>query len=145
MKEETSKETTRPAVTRLLFGAILLCYLLMHIDDGILSVASEYILHDLQITESQLGLVEAAMYVGILAGSLVAPFMFAKVSPKAIIIVSVICNAASVGSWALTGNYLILAGTRILNGVFLVSSRSLFHMINHVIYSPSRSSSIRCG
>ena len=52
MKEETSKETTRPAVTRLLFGAILLCYLLMHIDDGVLSVASEYILHDLQITES---------------------------------------------------------------------------------------------
>jgi len=119
MKEETSKETTRPAVTRLLFGAILLCYLLMHIDDGVMSVASEYILHDLQITESQLGLVEAAMYVGILAGSLVAPFMFAKVRPKAIIIVSVICNAASVGSWALTGNYLILAGTRILNGVFL--------------------------
>lgn len=130
MKEETSKGNKSLNVTRLLYGAILLCYLLMHIDDGVLSVASERILRDLQISESQLGMVEAAMYVGIIAGSLVAPFLFAKVSAKAIIMVAVLGNAASVGSWALTGSYLLLAGARILNGIFLVSfSKPLFLFI----------------
>ena len=71
-------------------------------------------------------MVEAAMYVGIIAGSLVAPFIFAKISAKVIIMVAVLGNAASVGSWALTGNYLLLACARILNGIFLVSFSKFF-------------------
>lgn len=52
MNVETSKASKSQNVTRILYGAILLCYLLMHIDDGVLSVASERILRDLQISES---------------------------------------------------------------------------------------------
>ena len=52
--ERTDKQSVslNPKVTRLLYAAILLCYMMMHIDDGVLSVASEKIIRDLHITES---------------------------------------------------------------------------------------------
>jgi len=141
MNAETSKDSKSLNVTRLLYAAILLCYLLMHFDDGVLSVASERIIRDLQISESQLGIVEAAIYVGIIAGSLVAPFLFAKLSSKAILMVGVLGNAAAVGSWALTNNYLLLACARILNGIFQVSFSKhflfgLFTLFIRIIIAP---------
>ena len=138
MREEISKDGTllrkssmpklSPKVTRLLYASILLCYMLMHIDDGVLSVASESILKDLHISESQLGLVEASMYVGIIIGSLVCPFIFAKGSPKFIIICTVICNAIAVSTWSLSGNFWILSIARVLNGIFLVSLRFTLYL-----------------
>jgi MFS family permease len=94
---------------------------MMHIDDGVLSVASERILHDLAISESQLGLIEASLYVGFIIGSLVCPFLFGRISTKALIVSAVLLNAAAVGSWAATDIYWVLATCRVLNGIFLVS------------------------
>lgn len=94
----------------------------MQIDDGVLSVASEKIIHDLNVSESQLGLVEAAMYIGILIGSIVCPFMFAHGNPKVIIIVAVLCTSAAVATWSVTGTFWILVASRVLDGIFLVSN-----------------------
>ena len=104
----------------MLFATICICYLLMHIDDGVLSVASENIIHDLHITESSLGMVEAAMYIGILIGSLICPFLFATFDPKVLIIIAVFVNAVGVSAWAFTQLFYVLAGCRVLNGIFLV-------------------------
>jgi MFS family permease len=109
------------SVTRALYGTILLGYMMLHIDDGVLSVSSEGIIHDLDMSESKLGLVEAAMYIGILVGSIACPFLFAYVSAKWLLITAVFFNAIAVGSWVLTTNFVILALCRTLNGVFLVS------------------------
>lgn len=92
----------------------------MHIDDGVLSVASERIIKDLNMTESQLGFVEAALYIGIIIGSVLCPFLFSKLSPKILVITAVIFNASTVASWSLTSNYWLLATFRTLNGIFLV-------------------------
>ena len=121
-KEQRPKAAPKlnPRVTKVLFSAICLCYMLMHIDDGILSVASESIIKDLDIDESKLGLVEASMYVGIIFGSLVCPFLFSKFNPKFLVITAVIVNAVGVSSWAYIDKYYILAAFRMLNGIFLV-------------------------
>jgi hypothetical protein len=77
------------------------------------------------MTESQLGLIEASMYVGIIFGSLVCPFLFAKFSPKLLIMGALLFNSLAVSSWAVTDNYWTLAGFRVLNGFVLVSNHIL--------------------
>lgn len=61
------------------------------------------------------------MYIGIIIGSLVCPFLFAKLNPKLLMMVAVVFNALAVASWAVTDNFWVLASFRIVNGIFLVS------------------------
>lgn len=65
------------------------------------------------------------MYVGIILGSLVCPYLFAKFSPKILIMGALLFNSLSVSSWAVTENYWTLAGFRVLNGFVLVSNHIL--------------------
>lgn len=98
--------------------------MMMHIDDGVLSVSSEGIIHDIGLTESQLGMIEAAMYIGIIIGSLVCPFLFTALSPKLLLIGAVLFNSLAVSGWAFTQSFYLLSGFRVINGIFLVSNLS---------------------
>lgn len=86
---------------------------------GILSFASERIQHDLNISEGQMGLLETGMYIGIVTGSVIMPFLFNIISPKLLIIGATILNAASVAVFSITDNYWAIFASRILVGLFI--------------------------
>lgn len=91
--------------TRFLYSIIFMCYLFAHIDMGILAQASEIIQSDLAITEGQMGLLETAMYIGIVLGSVICSILFSVCSPKLIILGAVIFNAGAVAVFSLTQIY----------------------------------------
>lgn len=86
---------------------------------GIMSFASERIQHDLNISEGQMGLLETGMYIGIVTGSVIMPFLFNIISPKLLIIGATILNAASVAVFSVTENYWAIFASRIMVGLFL--------------------------
>lgn len=106
---------------KLLYSAIFLCFLFSHIDVGILSQSSGEAKDHLKITESQMGLLETGLYIGIVAGTILCPLMFSVISPKVLIILASILN----GLFAIVivlGNsetYWIVFGSRVIVGLFL--------------------------
>ncbi len=111
----------RLGVTRILYLAMCMGFLVIHIDDGILSIASEYIIRDLKFTEGDIGLIEAAVYLGITLGCLLCPILYSKFSPKVILIFGVFATSCCVSVWIFTNSFWVLVTCRLLNGVFLVS------------------------
>ena len=105
--------------TRFLYSIIFMCYLFAHIDMGILAQASEIIQSDLAITEGQMGLLETAMYIGIVLGSVICSILFSVCSPKLIILGAVIFNAGAVAVFSLTQIYWAIFASRIAVGLFL--------------------------
>lgn len=59
------------------------------------------------------------MYIGIVMGSVICPFLFSSIKPKVLIIVATFLNAGAVSVFALTSNYWVIFGSRILVGLFL--------------------------
>ena len=51
-------------------------------DLGIIAVSASEILNDLNISKSDLGLLESALYIGNIIGSFLSPLMFRKFHPK---------------------------------------------------------------
>jgi MFS family permease len=86
---------------------------------GILSFASEKIEHDLKITEGQMGLLETGMYIGIVSGSIIMPFLFKILSPKWLIVAATILNATAVSVFSLIENFWLIFASRIAVGLFL--------------------------
>jgi predicted MFS family arabinose efflux permease len=66
-----------------------------------------------------MGLLETGMYIGIVIGSVLCPFLFAKLSPKPLIIIACILNACSVSVFSLTTSFWLIFASRILVGLFL--------------------------
>ena len=118
------KRQVRPLnakVTLMLFLSMCLAFLLIHLDDGILSVASEHIIRDLKFTEADLGLIEAAVYVGTTFGCLLCPLLFAHMSPKLLVLFGVLSTSYCVSAWVFFDSFWLLAGARFVNGIFVVS------------------------
>lgn len=110
--------TINPRVTKLLYAQILLCYLVNHMDLGIISVSATEILNDLNISKSDLGLLESALYMGNIIGSFLSPLMFRKFHPKVLIVIASIANSTFLLPFTFTTNYWAIFSTRILTGVF---------------------------
>ena len=53
--------------------------MMCHIDNGVLAVSNEAIKKDLNITESDMGLLQSGLYVGNVIGSIISPVLFAKI------------------------------------------------------------------
>jgi MFS family permease len=109
-------------VTRMLFLTMCVAFLLIHMDDGILSLASEHIIRDLKFAEGDLGLIEAAVYLGIIVGCLVCPLLFTHLSPKLLVILDVFSISCCVSAWVFFDSFWILAFARFMNGIFNVSN-----------------------
>jgi sugar phosphate permease len=121
---EMNATATRPLkkrVTMMLYLAMCLAFLLIHLDDGILSVASEHIIHDLKFSEADLGLIEAAVYLGLTIGCLLCPVLFARLNPKLLLMLGVLSTSLCVSTWVFFANFWLLMTSRFLNGIFLVS------------------------
>ena len=106
----------------MLFLTMCVAFLLIHMDDGILSLASEHIIRDLKFAEGDLGLIEAAVYLGIIVGCLVCPLLFAHLSPKLLVILDVFCISCCVSAWVFFDSFWVLAFARFMNGIFNVSN-----------------------
>ncbi len=120
-------------VTLTLFLSMCLAFLLIQMDDGILSIASEHIIRDLKLTEADLGLIEAVVYLGTTFGCLVCPFLFARLSPKLLVLFGVLSTSCCVSGWVFFNNFWVLMSGRFLNGIFLVSN--ILKILVHVIIS----------
>lgn len=118
----------------MLYLSMCLAFLLIHLDDGILSIASEQIIHDLNFTEADLGLIEAAVYLGMTIGCLICPMLFAQLNPKLLVLFGVLSTSCCVSAWVLVNSFWLLATCRFLNGIFLVSI--FFKLQCHVIVIP---------
>lgn len=106
-----------PRVTFYLYLLIVFCYLFCHIDLGILAVSNENIIKSLKIEESAMGLLATGLYIGNVVGSLICPFLFAKMRAKHLIVGAAIINAASVAVFTFTQDYWIVFGSRIIVGL----------------------------
>ena len=69
----------KPSVTLGLYLIVVSCYMICHIDNGILGIAKEPIKKDLNITESNIGLLQSGVYIGNVLGSMISPKLFAKI------------------------------------------------------------------
>ena len=106
-----------PRVTKYLYLLIAFCYLACHIDIGVIAISPNQISHNLGIDTSQVGLISSAIYMGNVAGTLIGPFLYAKLRAKHVIVVASIVNAIFVSAFLLTSNFWILFGTRIVTGI----------------------------
>ena len=66
-----------------------------------------------------MGLLETAMYIGIVIGSTICPYVFSKVTPKYVIISAVLLNAAAVSIFSITTSYWTIFASRVGVGMFL--------------------------
>lgn len=106
---------------KLLYSGIFLCFLFSHIDVGILSQSSDEAIQRLKISESQIGLLETGLYIGIVAGTILCPLIFSLMSPKILIILASILNGLF-AAVIVIGNpetFWIVFGSRVLVGLFL--------------------------
>lgn len=110
----------KPKVTFSLYLVIIFCYLVCHIDLGILAVSNESIIKSLNINESGMGLLATGLYIGNVAGSLLCPFLFARIKAKTILVTAALLNAVTVAVFTFVDNYWIIFGSRIAVGFFQV-------------------------
>lgn len=108
-------------MTTTLYIFIVLSYLVDHLDLGIFAVSATEIQEDLDITESDIGLLESALYIGNIIGSLLCPVLFRVIHPKILILVATVFNALLLLPFCFTSYYWVLFGTRILVGLFQVT------------------------
>jgi predicted MFS family arabinose efflux permease len=106
-----------PRVTRYLYLLISFCYLSCNIDVGIFAISPNQISYNLGIDISMVGLLSSAIYMGNVAGTLIGPFLFAKMRAKHVIIAASIVNALFVSSFLVTSNFWILFSTRFITGL----------------------------
>ena len=92
--------------------------MICHIDNGILGIAKEPIKKDLNITESNIGLLQSGLYIGNVLGSVISPKLFAKIEAKKTMVASAILNGLFVSAFAYIKNFWVLLVTRVLVGLF---------------------------
>lgn len=85
-----------------------------------MALCSEAIKFYFNVSESDVGLLATAAYIGNVIGTVIAPFLFAKLKAKHIIVVAAILNGLSVGAFSILENFWIIFATRILGGFFKV-------------------------
>ena len=111
------KETTW---IKILYSVIFLSYLFSHIDVGIFSQAGDEIKDSLGIQESDLGLLETALYIGVVCGTLICPaLLMPRFQPKLIITLAALLNGLASIVVPLKPAYALLVLSRILTGIFL--------------------------
>ena len=116
-----SEIAAKPRVTFYLYLVTLFTYLFCHIDLGVLASSNEAAKKYLgDISESDIGLVASALYIGNIIGSLVCPSLFANMKAKHILVISAVMNGLCCGIFVLVSNYWIVFASRVLVGFFEV-------------------------
>ena len=107
-------------ITTFLYVMIVFCYIFCHIDNGILAVSNESLGKDLGVSDSDVGLISAGVFLGNVAGSLLTPKLLTLMKPKTAIVAAAILNALAVGVFSVTKSFWIIFASRVLVGLFQV-------------------------
>ena len=103
------------------YVTIWLSYLFAHIDVGIFAVSYGQIKIDLGIDDSDLGLIESALYIGIVIGSPLVPIIYKLLPPKVVIIGAIVGQALGISVIVFVSQFWVIFASRIFVGFFQVN------------------------
>lgn len=87
------------------------------LDDGVLSAQVEYVKLNMNITDSQVGLMESFVFIGVILGSLIAIPMLNKFNRKWVLVVNVFIVGSGVVVYIFVKNMWAICGLRIFLGI----------------------------
>jgi sugar phosphate permease len=109
------------SVTKSLYTFMLIGYLCMNIDHGIMPAATKEIQDYLEIDESGIGLLGSLVYLGNALGSVILAPIIQKANPKYIVLLAIFLNILTLVSFTLYKSLLLMSVSRIFAGVFQVA------------------------
>ena len=105
---------------KLIYFVFCCTNILINIDQGVLPAATNEMMIDLDLTEVEFGLLGSLMYIGLIAGSTIAGYIYQRFSCKRIVIFNLCCTGICLSFFTYTGNIDFLGFSRISTGFFQV-------------------------
>ena len=94
--------------------------ILLNIDQGVLPAATNEMMIDLDLTEIEFGCLGSLMYIGLIAGSTIAGYIYQKFSCRKVVIFNLFFTGVCLSFFTYTGNIYFLGFSRISTGFFQV-------------------------
>lgn len=94
--------------------------ILLNIDQGVLPAATNEMMIDLDLTEIEFGCLGSLMYIGLIAGSTIAGYIYQKFSCKKVIMANLLCTGLCLSFFTYSKNIYFLGFSRISTGFFQV-------------------------
>ena len=88
----------------------------INLDHGALPSAATSIKEDLNLPNARFGTLGSMVFLGLVSGSLCAPYLFSKFSYKLILNVSFILNGVGCFGFIMTNNFYLICLARIISG-----------------------------
>jgi MFS family permease len=114
----------KPSGAYLFFFVLCMTHSFVNIDMGILPIAEqlkEIYKRFIGMTDSELGFLEAATFIGIFIGSIFTPFLLEKFGAKITVVIGALACGACIVPLSFSKNLLLLNLFRVATGLFLVS------------------------
>ena len=107
------------------FFVLCMTHSFVNIDMGIFPIAEQFKEIDQRLpwmTDSKLGFLEAATFIGIFIGSIFTPFMLERLGSKITVVIGALACGACIVPLTFSTNIIVLNLFRIITGAFLVSN-----------------------
>ena len=107
------------------FFVLCMTHSFVNIDMGIFPIAEQFKEINQRftwITDSKLGFLEAATFIGIFIGSIFTPFMLERLGAKITVVIGALACGACIVPLTFSTNIIVLNLFRIITGAFLVSN-----------------------
>ena len=114
----------KPRGAYLFFFVLCMTHSFVNIDMGIFPIAEQFKEIDerfIGMTDSKLGFLEAATFIGIFIGSIFTPFMLERLGAKITVVIGALVCGACIVPLTFSTNLILLNIFRIATGAFLVS------------------------
>lgn len=89
----------------------------INLDHGALPSAGTKIKEDLKLPNATFGTLGSMVFLGLVGGSMVASFIFGKVSYKLILILSFLFNGVGIFGFVMVENFYVICCCRLLSGL----------------------------
>ena len=107
-------------VVNMLFVVVLFMNVLINIDHGVMPAGSIVIKDDLDINNTEYGLLGSIVFIGLTIGSIAATYLFQNYNTKYTLMTIMTLNGLSQAIFTMTKHYLLLCLSRFLTGFFQV-------------------------
>lgn len=99
---------------------MVVAYIVIHFDVGIISANSQNIGRELSINKKEIGLIASSQYFGKIVGSIGCVMFFAKLKARPLLIIASVINAISVSIFSFVDNYPAILVSRAFAGLCMV-------------------------
>jgi len=122
-KKRQSNEliTVNEGGLKTLFAFMVLGYLCMNIDHGIMPAATSEIQEFLGGSQGEIGLLGSLVYLGNAIGSILLTPIYQRYNPKYVVSFCVLFNIVTLITFTLFKSFWVMALSRVLAGIFQVS------------------------